>query len=107
MDYPYISGPDKEALLADMAVEAEAPLEPKFVVPDAVNHPAHYCNGSIECIDAIESAIQPLDGPAAFLAGTSIKYVWRHALKGKPIEDIDKAIWYLTRLKKYYQERVA
>ena len=38
---------------------------------DPVNHPAHYTQGSVECIDAIESALGP-DGFVAFLRGQVI-----------------------------------
>lgn len=66
---------------------------------DPVQHPAHYTRGGIECIDAIEAAItgstEPVD---AFLTGQVIKYVWRHGLKEKPLEDLQKARWYLDRM---------
>ena len=65
---------------------------------DNVNHPAHYTNGKVECIDAIESAINDLKGYEAFLTGQVIKYVWRFKRKGKPLEDLQKAEWYLHKL---------
>ena len=65
---------------------------------DAVNHPAHYCAGGIECIDAIAAALtcqtDPMD---AWLTGQVLKYLWRWPLKnGK--EDLEKARFYLNRL---------
>ena len=30
-------------------------------------------------------------------------YIWRHEHKGKPIEDLDKAIWFLNKLKEQYE----
>lgn len=64
---------------------------------DSVNHPRHYTSGSVECIDAIESAVDGLTGMEALLTGQVIKYVWRWKWKnGK--EDLRKAEWYLKRL---------
>lgn len=63
----------------------------------AVDHPAHYNAGGIECIDAIEAALGP-DGFIAFLRGQVIKYQWRLGLKDAPAQDAAKAHWYSTRL---------
>ena len=50
--------------------------------PDAVNHPAHYTAGGIECIDAITAALSCQKDPtAAWLTGQVIKYLWRWPLK--------------------------
>lgn len=68
-------------------------------MPDNVNHPAHYTQGEIECIDAIKAATTGLIGIVAVCVGNAIKYIWRFSRKGG-VEDIDKAIWYLERLKK-------
>lgn len=62
---------------------------------DTVNHPAHYTQGGVECIDAIEAAVG--DGFAGYCAGNVIKYVWRYRNKGGA-EDLKKARWYLDRL---------
>ena len=64
---------------------------------DAVNSPDHYNTGNIECIEAIEDSMSP----AAFkgyLKGNCMKYLWRYDYKGKPVEDLKKASWYLSRL---------
>lgn len=71
---------------------------------DPVNHPSHYASGKIECIDAMEVATEGLNGIEAVCAGNAIKYIWRHQKKGKPIEDIEKAIWYLNHLLEHYKE---
>ena len=65
---------------------------------DPVNHPSHYTRGGIECIDAIKASMSP-EAFRGFLQGNAMKYIWRHDLKGKPVEDLDKAMWYLTRLR--------
>lgn len=64
---------------------------------DAVNHPTHYTNGKVECIDAIESAVSGLKGVEAVLTGHIIRYVWRWSGKNG-VEDLRKAKWYLDRL---------
>lgn len=56
---------------------------------DNVNHPAHYeSNGPFECIE--------LAHYYDFCVGNAIKYVWRHMDKGKPFEDLSKALWYIS-----------
>ena len=66
-----------------------------------VDHPDHYQTSSIECIDAIEAAVEGLDSIEAFNVGTAIKYLWRFKKKGTPIEDLEKAKWYIDRLIDY------
>ena len=72
-------------------------LDADMTVPDMVNHPPHYTSGGIECIDAIEAALGP-DGFRAFLRGNIIKYNWRCDKKGKSVQDLSKARWYLVKL---------
>lgn len=64
---------------------------------DPVNHPTHYTQGGIECIDAIRASMTA-DEYDGFLKGQVIKYVWRYKHKGKPAEDLKKAMFYLDRL---------
>ena len=69
------------------------------MIHDPVNHPSHYTQGGIECIDAIDAAIGSHTDPVgAFLTGQVIKYCWRWPLKSKPLEDLKKARFYLDRL---------
>ena len=58
---------------------------------ETVKHPAHYNNGKIEVIDAIE------DWKLGFNDGNAVKYIGRHKHKGKPTEDLKKALWYIAR----------
>lgn len=58
---------------------------------EMVNHPAHYNVGKIEVIDAIE------DWGLNFSLGSAVKYIARADHKGKPIEDLQKARWYIER----------
>ena len=64
---------------------------------DNVNHPAHYTQGGVECIDAIEAAVSELSGIEAVCTGNAIKYLWRWKRKNG-IEDLKKARWYVDRL---------
>lgn len=63
----------------------------------AVNSPSHYNRGDIECIDAIEASMGKI-AYMGFLKGQIIKYVWRYQYKGKPVEDLRKARYYLEKL---------
>jgi hypothetical protein len=67
------------------------------VVKDNVNHPSHYTQGVIECIDAIKEATKELLGIEAVCTANIIKYVWRWKFKNG-VEDLRKARWYLDRL---------
>ena len=58
---------------------------------NAINHPAHYNVGKIEVIDAIE------DWGLGFSLGNAIKYIARADHKGRPVEDLEKAVWYIRR----------
>ena len=58
---------------------------------DPVNHPSHYTQGKIECIDFIT------DKKLNFCRGNAIKYIIRAGIKdpSKEIEDLEKAIFYI------------
>jgi hypothetical protein len=61
---------------------------------DAVNHPSHYTQGKIECIDYI------IDKKLGYLLGNAVKYITRCELKngGKNrIEDLQKAVFYINK----------
>lgn len=68
---------------------------------DMVNHPAHY-GGKIECIDAMESAVEGMPADEAICAANVIKYVWRYREKNG-MQDLEKAGWYLSRLMRNYR----
>lgn len=61
--------------------------------PDMVDHPSHYTQGPIEVIDVIEAFDLDKDG----YRKDAVKYILRAPHKGKPQQDIKKAIWYLQR----------
>lgn len=57
---------------------------------DLVNHPKHYTShpSGVECIDITRHM--------SFNIGNVIKYLWRADEKGAPIQDLEKALWYIT-----------
>ena len=65
-------------------------------VVDMVNSPPHYNQTGIECIHAISAATDI--GFKYYLQGNVMKYLWRFDYKDKPLEDLQKAKWYLDRL---------
>ena len=71
---------------------------------DNVNHPEHYTQSRLECIEAIEGL--GLD----FHQAQVLKYVYRHRFKNpdleKQLEDLRKAEFYLNRLIHFAQERI-
>ena len=58
----------------------------------------YYNRGSVEAIDAIESACTGLAGFEGFLTGTCLKYLFRWRWKGTAVADLSKARYYLDRL---------
>ena len=70
---------------------------------DVVNNPDHYNTGNIECIDAIEESMSSV-AFKGYLKGNCMKYLWRYDYKGKQVEDLEKAGWYLNRLTDMVEE---
>jgi len=68
---------------------------------DAVNSPPHYNKGGVECIQAIESMLEPEEF-IGYLRGNSLKYRWRFRYKNG-IEDLYKARWYEDYLIKFME----
>lgn len=62
-----------------------------LAVNENINSPKHYTAGKYEVIDVIE------DWDLNFRLANTIKYIARHKHKGKPLEDLKKALWYLQR----------
>ena len=59
--------------------------------PDMVNSPPHYTQHppGVECIHITQHM--------SFCVGNAVKYLWRAGLKGPPIEDMEKAVWYINK----------
>lgn len=67
----------------------------KWEPADNVNHPKHYSECSIECIEAMQIAF----GKHAvydFCICNAFKYLWRYKNKNGG-EDLKKAMWYLNK----------
>jgi hypothetical protein len=56
---------------------------------DMVNHPKHYTGHSsgVECIEVTRWL--------SFNRGNAFKYIFRHRDKGTPVQDLEKALWYV------------
>ena len=71
---------------------------------DNVNHPSHYTQGGIECIDALKAATIGKTGIEAVCVANAIKYLWRYEEKNG-LEDVKKAQWYIKRLIQELEEK--
>ncbi len=67
-------------------------------VEDLIKKPAHYNTGDIECIDYIKSNLTR-EGYLGYLEGNTKKYMHRFKYKGNEVQDLEKAEWYLNKLK--------
>ena len=65
---------------------------------DEVNNPKHYTSGNIEALDIIEDTTKDLDGLEAFSIGSALKYLIRFDKKNDPIQDLQKAVFYIERV---------
>lgn len=69
--------------------------EPELLIKnDAVNHPSHYTQGGIECIEAIKASMTT-NGFQDYCKGNVLKYIWRWRDKAG-VEDLKKASVYLN-----------
>lgn len=84
----------KQSMKKDWTMEKMA--QQAFGETDMVNSPSHYNQSGIECIAAIQAALGP--NFKYYLQGNIMKYLWRFDYKGKPLEDLQKAKWYLDTL---------
>ena len=64
---------------------------------DNVHSPDHYKHGKKETIEVIRDCMTS-DEYHGYLKGNVLKYVSRYKFKGEPLEDLQKANWYLNRL---------
>ena len=93
--YVYVlKSTDKKKMERQAAERAKtSPIQIEMLEPasDPVNHPAHYKYGGIETIDFIEAK------ELGYNLGNVVKYVTRSDHKGNRKQDLEKAMWYLTR----------
>lgn len=66
---------------------------PPWPKREAVDHPPHYGGGDnpYEAIKVIEA------WGLGFALGNAVKYIARAERKGAPVQDLEKARWYLDR----------
>ena len=88
-----------EEQLEEAKKKLKEELGEKLEKEDVVNHPKHYTQGAIECIEVIKYINDKLHmkGYEGYCLGNFIKYIWRCNFKNG-WEDIDKAIFYLDEL---------
>jgi hypothetical protein len=74
-----------------IVVFIRAPLTGLVKENDNVNHPSHYTShpSGVEVIQITEHM--------NFCLGNAIKYILRAEHKGRQIEDLKKAAWYINR----------
>ena len=65
--------------------------------PDMVNTPPHYKQYSFEPIDIITEVVKEYPPEIGFHIGTTLKYLFSSPFKGKQLQDIEKAEYYLQR----------
>ena len=64
---------------------------------DVITKPKHYAQGSVECLDAIDSMLED-SSRIDFYRTQIVKYMWRLRDKGSPLKDAKKAQFYLDQL---------
>ena len=67
---------------------------------DMVNSPPHYTQGGIEVYDYIVAK------EFNYNLGNAVKYISRCNHKGKKVEDLKKAIWYISKEIMVESERI-
>ena len=63
---------------------------------DSVNHPSHYTQGNVECIDAMEMVFGK-EAVKHYGLCAMFKYMWRRKDKGNEEQDTAKAEWYFDK----------
>lgn len=67
-----------------------------------VNHPKHYKESSLECIETMIIAFGASD-TAIYCCMNAYKYMFRYKTKNG-LEDLEKANWYLDKCNKMHME---
>jgi hypothetical protein len=86
-----------------VVIDRDLEKEYKRIMEDNVNNPLHYNQKNIEAICAIEASMDEEEF-RGYLKGNTLKYTWRYKNKGKPVEDLEKAQYYLNLLIKKAKE---
>lgn len=83
-------------------IETDAEFDRMTTKHDPVNHPSHYTQGGIECIQAMEAAYGK-ESVMHFCKCNAFKYQWRFDKKNGE-EDIKKAQWYQNKFLELQRE---
>jgi hypothetical protein len=86
-----IEGAKFESTLGQIDELEDAFNESLELPKELVNHPSHYNRGKYEVIDVIE------DWHLGFNLGNAIKYIGRCGHKDDPVQELEKAKWYIQR----------
>ena len=70
---------------------------------DMVNHPKHYNQGKYETYDVIVDTLGKHEA-ISYCQGNILKYIMRMWNKDKPLQDAEKAEWYLKAMIKLLKE---
>ena len=81
----------RKSKIVKVVTEMKKALDVVEIKADPVNHPPHYRTGGVETIDFIEAK------DLNYRLGNVVKYVSRAGRKGDPLQDLEKAAWYLQR----------
>ena len=65
-----------------------------YTISEEVEHPRHYTQGEVECIDAMVSAFGQ-EAVRDYCRLNAFKYVWRAKEKDSVESNTRKAIWFL------------
>lgn len=84
-----------EAIATYMTKQENPTAVEDTVTESNVNHPSHYNQGGIECIDAMLSAFGK-ERVCDFCLINAFKYLWRSKQKNGD-EDVSKAKWYIDK----------
>lgn len=82
--------------VAEAGVALQKAVDAALATDDDVERPAHYRQGSVECIDAIRAQLTPEEF-RGYCKGNVAKYVWRERMK-EGDKAIKKARWYLNQM---------
>lgn len=69
-----------------------------------VSHPDHYKSGKFEVIDILDEFCKDLKGTECICTANALKYILRWKKKNG-IQDVKKAIWYLTHLVEHLENK--
>ena len=84
----------EEKLKLERRINVKSQPTPK---PDPVNSPEHYTVGGLETIDVMQAKLSEEEF-RGYCKGNVLKYLCRSEYKGKSLEDLKKAAWYLNKL---------